>query len=164
MAAFDQAFLDDMPYGPEVWLFDDLLAVDPDESMVRCRWRTSPDQPITRAQRNHPVRHPAHVAGALMVHATGILGFVHAYHVLELRHRDGWIGYGATMEKVAFRKLVPPGDDIIATCRATRTRKGETRYFVRYEFEMHHDGDLCYESKQAAMWLLTGSEPSSGLL
>ena len=29
-----------------------------------------------------------------MVHLTGMLGFMHAYYVLGLRHADGWIGYG----------------------------------------------------------------------
>ena len=153
---FDAAFLEDMPYDPETSLmFDGLLAVDREASLVRCRWPTRPDEPITSTQRNHPVLHPAHVSGALMVHATGILGFVHAYHVLGLRHRAGWVGYGTHMDKVVFRKLVPPGDVIEATCRATRARIGEMRCFVRYAFTFHHEGDLCYESQQSAMWLDT---------
>lgn len=153
-----QAFLDDMPYDPaQVQLFDEILRVDREASEIVCRWPTRPDDPITRAQRNHPVRHPAHVSGALMVHATGILGFVHAYHLLEVRHRDGWVGFGTHMDKVVFRKLVPPGDVIVAHGRATKARIGTFRHFVRYAFEFFHEGDLCYESQQAAMWIDTSS-------
>lgn len=155
---FEQAFLDDLPYDPEVLLFDRLLEVDRDKSLVRCRWTTSDSEPITRSQRGHPVRHPRHVAGSLMVHATGMLGFIHAYYVLGLRHREGWIGYGTHMYKAVFRKLVPPGDEIIATGWAKRSRMGQVRHFLRYAFEFRHEGDLCYESEQAAMWLQTGDE------
>lgn len=153
---FDQAFLDDMPYDPgQSLMFDALLALDREASLVCCRWPTRPDDPITRSQRNHPVLHPPHVSGALMVHATGILGFVHAYHVLGLRHRAGWVGYGTHMDKVVFRKLVPPGEVIEATCRAVRARIGDMRCFVRYAFTFRHDGDVCYESEQSAMWIDT---------
>lgn len=149
---FDQAFLDDLPYDPEVLLFDRLLEVDRDKSLVRVRWPTSADQPITSAQRNHPRYHPPHVSGALMVHATGLLGFVHAYWVFGLRHRQGWIGYGTHMDGVVFRKLVPPGEIIEASCWVKRARMGSERHFVRYAFEMRHEGDVCYQSEQSAIW------------
>lgn len=159
--AFDQAFLDDLPYDPEVLLFDRLLEVDRDKRLVRVRWPSSAEQPITRAQRNHPRYHPPHVSGALMVHATGILGFVHAYYVLDLRHRDGWIGYGTHMDGVVFRKLVPPGGIIEASCWATRARLGRERHFVRYAFEMRHEGDICYESEQSAIWMRVAPSPGA---
>jgi hypothetical protein len=38
-----------------------------------------------------------------------MLGFVHAYHVVGLRHRAGWIGYGTHLHSAVFRKLVEPG-------------------------------------------------------
>jgi hypothetical protein len=102
------------------------------------------------------VKHPAHVAGAVMVHATGMLGFIHAYHLLGLRHGAGWIGYGTHIHRVVFRKLVPPGKPIIATCVATKIRKGASRYMVRYSFDFRHEGDRCYEGDQTAVWMLTG--------
>jgi 3-hydroxymyristoyl/3-hydroxydecanoyl-(acyl carrier protein) dehydratase len=150
---FAQAFLDDLPYDPDMMLFDRLEQLDVEKSMVRCRWATAADQPITRLQRNHAVLHPPHVAGALMVHATGILGFIHAYHVLGLRHQEGWIGYGTHMHSAVFRKMVVPGEPIDATCIATRSRIGKVRHFLRYAFEFRHDGDVCYKSEQSAMWL-----------
>ena len=93
-----------------------------------------------------------------MVHATGMLGFVHAYHLLGLRHHEGWIGYGTHLHSAVFRKLVEPGAPIDATCVATRTRLGKVRHFVRYSFEFRHEGQLCYEGDQTAVWLRTGED------
>src|ERR1700722_3004908 len=158
--ADDPAFLADLPYDPEVLFFDELTELDREKSLVRFRMPTSDAMPITRSQRADPLRHPRHVAGAVMVHATGMLGFVHAYHVLGLRHRDGWIGYGTHIHRVVFRKLVTPGTPIDAVCQATRTRKGKQRYFIRYRFELRHEGAVCYEGEQTAVWLRVDGETS----
>lgn len=150
---FDAEFLADLPYDPEVLFFDRLLELDPVASVVRCSMPTNVPLPLTESQRAHPVRHPKHVAGGVMVHATGMLGFVHAYHILGLRHREGWVGYGTHIHRVVFRKLVEPGSPIDAVCRATRTRLGKSRHFVRYSFEFRHEGTVCYEGDQTAVWL-----------
>jgi hypothetical protein len=152
LGPFEQAFLDDLPYHPDVLLFDRLLEVDRDKSLVRCSWPTHDELPLTRKQRAHELRHPRHVAGGLMVHATGMLGFVHAYYLLGLRHHEGWVGYGTHIHRVVFRKLVSPGKPIDATCRAIRQRIGKERHFLRYEFEFRHEGELCYEGEQSAFW------------
>jgi hypothetical protein len=157
----DPAFLADLPYDPEVLFFDALLELDRERSLVRCRMPTHGDLPLTRSQRVHPLYHPQHVAGAVMVHATGMLGFVHAYHVLGLRHRDGWIGYGTHIHKVVFRKLVAPGAPIEAECQATRARLGKARHLVRYRFEMRHEGQVCYEGEQTAVWMLMDGASAS---
>jgi 3-hydroxymyristoyl/3-hydroxydecanoyl-(acyl carrier protein) dehydratase len=158
----DAAFVADLPYDPEALFLDELVEIDREKSLVRCRMATREDLPLTRSQRAHPIYHPRHVAGAVIVHATGMLGFVHAYHVLGLRHRDGWIGYGTHIHRAVFRKLVQPGAPIDAVCRATRTRAGKTRYFVRYSFEFRHEGAVCYEGDQTAVWLrIDGTTPPS---
>jgi hypothetical protein len=157
----DPAFIADLPYDPEVLFFDTLVELDRDKSLVRCTMPTHDALPLTRSQRVHPVLHPRHVAGAVMVHATGMLGFVHAYHVLGLRHRDGWIGYGTHIHRVVFRKLVTPGTPIDAVCQATKTRAGKDRYFVRYAFEMRHEGAICYEGEQTAVWMRVGEGASA---
>jgi len=151
--SFDAAFLADLPYDPEVLLFDELLLVDRDASTVKCRMPTRESLPFTRNQRVHAVRHPRHVAGAVMIHATGMLGFIHSYFVLGLRHSEGWVGYGTHIHSAKFRKLVPPGVPIIATCKATKVRSGRARHLVRYEFHFEHEGDVCYEGDQSAMWM-----------
>jgi hypothetical protein len=95
-----------------------------------------------------------------MVHATGMLGFIHAYYLLGLRHKEGWIGYGTHMHRVVFRKLVSPGSPIEATCEATRSRIGKVRHMIRYAFEFRHEGAICYEGEQTAVWLhVSGDAP-----
>lgn len=152
--ADDPAFLADLPYDPSVLFFDELTAIENDGDLLRCRMPTAQVMPITSAQRAHPLRHPQHVAGAVMVHATGMLGFVHAYYVLGLRHHQGWIGYGTHIHRVVFRKLVTPGPaPIEAVCTITKKRIGKARCFLRYAFEFRHEGQVCYEGDQSAMWL-----------
>ena len=155
---FEQAFLDDLPYDPEVLFFDELLDLDREKNLVRCRMPTDRPLPLPTSQRAHPLRHPSHVAGAVMVHATGMLGFVHAYYLLGLRHHAGWVGYGTHIHRVVFRKLVTPGEPIDATCIATRVRAGRSRYVVRYSFDFRHQGDVCYEGDQSAVWMLVGDK------
>jgi hypothetical protein len=156
---FEEAFLADCPYEPDVLFFDELLEVDADKSLIRARMPTDVPMPFTSSQRAHPVRHPRHVAGAVMVHATGSLGFIHAYYLLGLRHGEGWVGYGTHIHRVVFRKLVQPGSPIEATCTATRVRRGATRILARYSFEFRHEGAVCYEGDQTAVWIQTGAEP-----
>lgn len=154
--AFEPAFLDDLPYDPSVLLFDRILEIDESASRVICEMPTDRSIPFTDQQRAHPERHPRHVAGAALVHATGMLGFVHAYYLLGVRHSGGWIGYGTHIHKAVFRKLVPPGTPISATCVATKLRRGSSRHVVRYAFEFRHEGELCYEGDQSAIWIKTG--------
>ena len=153
---FDEAFLADCPYDPEVLFVDRIEEIDAARSMVRCRMPTDRPLPLTSSQRVHPVRHPRHVAGAIMLHATGMIGFVHAYYLLGLRHSDGWIGYGTHLHKGVFRKLVEPGTPIDATCIATKLRIGTSRHLVRYSFEFRHEGQVCYEGDQSAVWMRVG--------
>ena len=42
-----------------------------------------------------------------------------------------------------------------ATCTATKKRLGRTRHVVRYTFEFRHEGALCYEGDQSAVWINT---------
>lgn len=150
---FDDAFLADLPYDPSVLFIDELLEVDPAAKRVRCRMRTDKPLPLTDQQRADPLRHPRHVAGGLMVHVTGMLGFVHAYHLLGLRHADGWVGYGTHIHEVVFRKLVSPGAPLDLSCTAVRARLGKTKHFVRYRFEFTQEGEMAYEGEQSAFWV-----------
>jgi len=43
---FDAAFLDDLPYSPDVLFFDRILEIDPDRSMVRCSMPTDVPLPL----------------------------------------------------------------------------------------------------------------------
>jgi acyl-coenzyme A thioesterase PaaI-like protein len=155
----DPEFVADCPYGPDALLLDEVLEIDLAQSLVRVRMPTHDALPLTRDQRVHPVRHPRHVSGGLMVHMTGMVGFVHAYYVLGLRHRDGWIGYGGKINSARFLALAPPGEPIEITCRATQVRRGASRVFARYELRFTQAGRLVYEGDQTAMWFRTGDAP-----
>jgi 3-hydroxymyristoyl/3-hydroxydecanoyl-(acyl carrier protein) dehydratase len=149
----DPEFVADCFYGPDALLIDEILEIDPKKSVVRARMPTHDDLPLTRDQRTHPVRHPRHVSGALMVHMTGMMGFVHAYYVLGLRHADGWVGYGARIDRAKFVALAPPGEPLVLTCQATHVRKGAQRTLGKYAFHFEQAGKLVYESEQTALWL-----------
>jgi len=158
---FDPAFLADMPYDPRVLLFDRLLEVDVEKSLVRCRLPTDRPTPFSEHQRTHPKLHPSHMAGAVLVHATGMLGLVHAYHVLGLRHGEGWIGFGTEIRRARFRRLVDPGEPLTATCTATRHRTGATRHLLSYRYEFTRGSDVYFESEQSAVWLMAGGDAES---
>jgi len=148
----DPAFVDDCPYGPGGLLLDELLRVDEGASLVVARMPTFDDLPLTREQRAHPVRHPRHVSGGLMVHMTGMIAFVHAYYVLGLRHADGWIGYGGRIHGARFKALAKPGEPMELECRAKETRKTDKSVLARYDFTFTQAGTVVYEGDQTALW------------
>jgi hypothetical protein len=157
----DPAFVADCFYAP--MLIDEILEVDVARSLVRARMPTHDDLPLTRDQRVHELRHPRHVSGALMVHMTGMLGFAHAYYVLGLRHKEGWVGYGVRIDKAKFAALAPPGEPLILECEATQVRKGSQRTLVKYAFRFTQSDKLVYESAQTALWVKVvagGAAPS----
>ena len=148
----EQAFIDDCPYAPDALLIDEIVEVDREKSSVLVRMPAHADLPLTRSQRTHPVRHPQHVAGGLMVHMTGMVGFVHAYYVLDLRHKEGWIGYGVRIHHARFHNLAAMGDPIVLKGWTTQLRKGSKNVLARYAFEFHQSDKLVYEGDQTAMW------------
>jgi acyl dehydratase len=151
--ALDPEFVEDCCYLPGGLLIDEVLEVDREASLVRVRMPTHSDLPITREQRAHPVRHPRHVSGGLMVHMTGVAGLVHAYYVLGLRHRDGWVGYGGAIHRARFKHLAPPGDPIEIVCKAKHVRPRERNVVARYDLRFFQRGKEVYEGDQTAMWL-----------
>jgi hypothetical protein len=154
--ALDPVFIADCPYGPDAQLIDEVIAVDREASLVVARMPTHENLPLTRDQRAHPVRHPRHVSGALMIHATGIMGFVHGFYVLDMRHADGWIGYGTHIHDAKFRKMGEMGAPLRLECQAKTIRRFKGNVFARYAFRFLQAGELVYESEQSAMWMRTG--------
>src|SRR5215813_5187860 len=148
----DPAFVADCPYGPGGLLIDDIVLVDRDASRIAATMRTTEDLPLTRDQRAHPERHPRHVAGALMIHATGMLGFAHAYFVLDLRHADGWVGYGTQIHEARFRKMARIGPPMLLTCTATSIRRIRGAIVGRYTFRFEQEGEVVYTGDQTAMF------------
>lgn len=151
--AMDPDFVADCPYGPGGLLIDDILEIDREKGRVVARMPTHEDLPLTREQRAHPVRHPRHVSGGLMVHMTGMVGFVHAYYVLGLRHADGWVGYGGRIHLAKFLALASMGEPLILEGEAKQVRKMQKSVFCRYSFVFTQGKTRIYEGDQSAMWM-----------
>ena len=149
----DQAFVDDCPYAPEALLLEEILEVDRVTGRVVAQMAVHADLPLTRHQKVHPVRHPRHMSGGLMVHMTGMMGFVHAFYVLELRHADGWIGYGAKIHEARFTALATPGTPLTLQADVVRSRRIKDSIMVRYKFEFRQGETVVYEGEQTAMWM-----------
>lgn len=160
----DPDFVADCFYGPDAQLIDEILAIDAARDEVVCRMPVDAGLPLTRDQVVHPVRHPRHVSGGLMVHASGIVGFVHAYYVLGLRHQEGWVGYGARIEAARFHEIARiPGEPLRLVGRATQVRRGTTRILAKYAFTFTQGERLVYQSTQTAMWLRLTDEAPDGV-
>jgi hypothetical protein len=153
--ALDPAFVADCPYLSGGLLIDDIVHVDREASSIVATMPTHAELPLTREQRAHPERHPRHVSGALMIHATGMLGFAHAYYVLDLRHADGWIGYGTHIHEGRFRKMGRLGPPMTLSCTATSVRRIRGAIVGRYRFRFEQEGDLVYEGDQTALFSRT---------
>ena len=150
--ALDPDFVADCPYGPGGLLLDDIVRVDREASLIVATMSTSDDLPLTREQRAHPERHPRHVAGGLMIHATGMLGFAHAYFVLDLRHAAGWTGYGTQIHEARFRRMARIGPPMSLTCTATSVRRIRGSIVGRYQFRFEQDGEVVYTGDQTALF------------
>jgi hypothetical protein len=151
----DPDFAADSPYGPGGLLLDAILEVDRSAQRLVGQMPTSDDLPLTCEQRAHPQHHPRHVSGGLMVHMTGMIGFAHAYYILDLRHSDGWIGYGGKIYAARFHALAPPGTPLQLEVRATEVRSRGHQIFARYLFRFTQGDTLVYTGDQAALWINT---------
>jgi hypothetical protein len=148
----DPAFLEECLYGPGAVFIDEILSIDRDAGVVRARMPTPPTLPLTSEQRGDPRLHPPHVSGALMVHVTGILGFVHAYYVLDLRHSAGWVGFGTHIHNARFRALATLGEPLLLEGQCLQTRRLSGNLFCRYRFKFTQIETVVYESEQSAVW------------
>lgn len=148
----DPAFVADCPYEPSALLIDEIVAIDREASSIVARMATTAELPLTRDQRVDPVRHPRHVSGGLMIHATGILGFAHAYYVLDLRHAEGWTGYGTHIHDGRFRRMGKIGQPMELACKATSVRKIRGALVARYEFRFRQSDELVYEGEHSAIF------------
>jgi 3-hydroxymyristoyl/3-hydroxydecanoyl-(acyl carrier protein) dehydratase len=149
----DPEFLADCPYRPEGLLIDELVLCDRETSRVVCRMPTHAELPFTRDQRVHPVKHPRHVNGGVLLHASGMAGMVHGYYLLGLRHAEGWIGYGARAKDVRFKNLAHVGEPIDIDCQALQVRRGAKNVIARYRYVMTQGDQVVYESEQTAMFV-----------
>jgi hypothetical protein len=149
----DPEFIADCPYGPEAIFFDEVLDLDRERDAIRVRMPTHEGLPLTEHQRVHPTRHPRHVNGGLMVHITGMVAMAHVFFLHDLRHADGWIGYGALINKARYPNLATIGDPLELEAHATRIRGAGDKRVIVYDFRFTQNDALVFESSQTAMFM-----------
>jgi len=148
----DPELVRDCLYDESALFFDEVLAIDRERSAIRLRMPTRDDLPLTRSQRVDPLRHPRHVSGGLMVHLSAMVGFAHGFYLLDLRHADGWVGYGAIIHKVRYPHLARIGEPLELEGRATHVKRGSARVVARYAFVFEQAGLPVYQGDQTAVW------------
>ena len=161
MYALDPEFLANCPYDDEAILIDAILEIDAAQDRVRARMPVHHDLPLTRNQ-VVSAQHPRHVAAGLMVHATGVVGYIHAHYILGLRAKDGWTGYGVRIHDARFSALAEPDTPLILEGVAQRVRRLNDQIFARYNFHFLQADKTVYKGEQTAVWVRTQSDtPSS---
>jgi len=149
----EPAFVDDSFYAPGAMLIDEILEIDEEKDLVRARMPVHENLPITQHQKVHPILHPRHVSGGLMVHLTGVIAFAHFYYLLGLRHKEGWTGYGVRIHEAKYHSLAHMNAPLVLQCQAIRRPRVRSKFLVRYHFHFTQDGELVYEGDQTAIWM-----------
>ena len=150
-AADMQRFLESFLYREEAFLVDEIVAIDREARAIDARMQTDRELPIARHQRTGP-GHPAHVAAAEMLMLTGSLGCLHAWVFHGCRWDEGWSGFGNRIHRADFKQLARLGPPLELRSQETRTRVGEKRVVLRYEFRFEQEGKLVYVGDQSAMF------------
>jgi len=150
-------FLDTYLYQPSAFLVDEVVALHPEERSVEARMETTRPLPYSGLQRTDE-KHPAHVSAADMLALTGNLGCLHAWFFHGCRWDEGWVGFGNRIHRADFKNLARLGPPLELESRETRTRVGERRVVIRYEFHFRQGGTLVYFGDQTAMFF---KEPAS---
>ncbi len=145
-------FLDTFLYGEEAVLVDELTRLDRTERAIEARLETDRTLPFAAAQRTGP-RHPHHVSGAELIMATGALGCLHAFFFHDCRWDEGWAGFGNRIHRADFRRLALIGAPIELASRETRTRVGNERIVLRFDFEFRQADQVVYRGDQSAMFV-----------
>lgn len=145
-------FLDTFMYREAAFLIDEILAVDAALHCITARLETTRDLPFARAQRVGP-GHPAHVSGAEMVMATSSLGCLHAWFFHGCRWDEGWTGFGSRIHRADFKQLARIGPALRLESRELRSRVGDRRVVLRFEFKFWQEDALVYYGDQTAMFL-----------
>lgn len=147
-----QRFLDSFLYAPESFFIDAIHRLDSELFEVEAEFDTKRALPFAASQRNHP-GHPAHVAAAEILHATGSLGCLHAWFFHGCRWDEGWVGFGNRIHRADFKNLATIGPPLRMLSKETRSRVGPRRVVLRYTFEFDQEGRRIYVGDQSAMFV-----------
>ena len=138
-------------YDADHWFVHDLLHMDSDAQTLVARTDTTRLGSLVHAQRPLPA-HPKHFPGAVAIQITGTLGILHAAYMLGLRPSEGWVGFGTTIKSARFRRLGDIGPPVTTTLTCTRRRRLRAVWHLEYRFRFEQEGEVIYESEQAAAW------------
>ena len=147
-----QEFLDTFLYKPDAFLIDEVHQMDPDERLIKASLDTCRPLPFRLSQRTDS-HHPAHVAAAEILQATGSLGCMHAWFFHGCRWREGWAGFGNRIHRADFKTLAHVGPPLRMQSRETRTRVGKRRIVIRFEFRFQQEERIVYVGDQSAMFV-----------
>ena len=139
-------------YQEDAFLIDDILSLDPVAKEIEARFEPSRPLPLSDLQRVSAA-HPAHVAGAELVMVTGCLGLLHAWFFYGCRWDEGWAGFGNRIHRADFKRLATRASPLSLHSRETRSRVGERRIVIRFEFEFFQQGERVYQGDQSAMFV-----------
>jgi len=145
-------FLDTYMYREEAFFVDEVLAMDADAGAIEARFDTARPLPFVALQRVGPA-HPAHVSGPELLMVTGSLGFLHAWFFHGCRWDEGWAGFGNRVHRADFKQLVRIGPPLRLLSRETRSRVGNRRVVLRFEFRFWQEDSLVYVGDQTAMFI-----------
>ncbi len=84
---------------------------------------------------------------------TGFLGCMHAWFFHGCRWDEGWVGFGNRIHRADFKKIALLDVPVELESRETKTRVGEKRVVLRYEFIFRQSGEVVYLGDQSAMFL-----------
>jgi len=139
-------------YREEAFFVDEVLAMDVDAGAIEARFDTARPLPFVALQRVGPA-HPAHVSGPELLMVTGSLGFLHAWFFHGCRWDEGWAGFGNRVHRADFKQLVRIGPPLRLLSRETRSRVGNRRVVLRFEFRFWQEDSLVYVGDQTAMFI-----------
>lgn len=142
-------------YRPEAFFIDEILRLDAENREVEARLETTREFPLSACQRTTP-EHPAHVTGSELVMVTADMGCLHAWFFYGCRWDEGWVGFGNRIHRADFKSLARIGPPLELLSRETRSRVGDRRIMIRFEFEFRQGTRLVYYGDQSALFLKGG--------
>lgn len=148
LARFREGFL----YRDEACLLDTVHDACPETHTLTARLETTLPLLYSRLQRND-AHHPPHVAAADLLAVTGTLGCLHAWLFHGVRWDEGWAGFGSRIHRADFKRIARIGPPLELSSHESRSRVGEKRIVLRFDFEFHQAGELVYKGDQSAMFL-----------
>ncbi len=151
-------FLDTFHYAEEAFLIDEITELDVRRREVRARMDTNRFLPFAQYQRVRP-GHPGHVSGSEIIMATANLGCLHAWFFHGCRWSEGWVAFGTRIQKAEFKNLALVGPPLELRSREVRSRVGQNRITIRFEFEFSQEGGTVYFGDQTATLLKYSARP-----